>query len=992
MLETENHETHIGQAVERFEDAALLRGQGRFLDDLPIAPGTAHAAILRSPHPHAKIIAIDVTRAEALAGVYTVVSGAEAKLWSEPFLVGIRQPMAHWCIATDAVRYMGEPVAIVAAESRYIAEDALALIEVDYRPLPAVVDVTAALAPDAPVLHPEVGGNLINERQFTYGDPAAVFADAAHIVRASLSYPRNSCTPMECFALVAEYLAAEDSYDVLANFQGPYALHPVMARALKVAGSRLRLRTPADSGGSFGVKQAIFPYIVAMALASRKAGRPVKWVEDRLEHLLAASSATGRISNIAAAVSADGVIQALELEQIEDCGAYLRAPEPASLYRMHAILTGAYEIPHLAVTNRIVLTNRTPSGLNRGFGGPQVYFALERLMQRIAVELNLDPLDVIRRNLVPAERFPYRAAAGALLDSGDYAACVNQALEDGGLAELRARRDEARAQGRKYGIGFAAAVEPSVSNMGYITTVMTPEERRKAGPKDGAVSTASIAIDPLGAVIVTADSIPQGQGHRTVLAQVAADALGLRPDQITVNLEHDTQKDGWSIAAGNYSSRFAGAVAGTVHIAASRLAERLSEVAARQLNVAAADIALSGGRLYARANPDNSLSFERVAGAGHWSPSSLPENMPPGMRETASWSPDQLEAPGEDDRINGAAAYGFVFDYCGVEVDEATGRVHIDKYVTLHDAGRRLNPALVDDQIRGAFAHAVGAALYEELAYSEDGSFLTGTFADYLVPTACEIPEPLILHRDSDSDATPLGAKGVGEGNCMSTPVCLANAVADALSLEDVTLPMTPARLAKHLHGAEREPSARPDVAKIVPSGKGRGVTGSGASHVLAPPEQVWRMLLDPETLAAIIPGCESIEPFGENAYRAVAVIRIGPIRGRFRAEIQLSELDPPHGLTLSGSAEGPLGSGAGSGRVELTADGIGTRVSYDYSAEIGGKVAAVGGRMIDGAARILFSEFFKRLAAISGSVPGETAAKRTGFWQGLWRLLGFSR
>ena len=989
MLDTENQKTYIGRAMERVEDAALLSGQGRFIDDLPVAPGTAHAAILRSPHAHAEIAAIDTSRAEALAGVYAVVTGAEAKLWSEPFLVGVRQPMQHWCIATDRVRYVGEPVAIVAAENRYIAEDALALIEVVYETLPAVVELMAALAPDAPILHPDVGSNLINERQFIYGDPKAVFADATHVVRTSVHYPRNSCTPMECFGLVAEYLAAEQSYDVLANFQGPYALHPVMARALKVSGSRLRLRTPADSGGSFGVKQAIFPYIVAMALVARKARRPVKWIEDRLEHLLAANSATGRISNIAAAVAADGVIEALELEQIEDCGAYLRAPEPASLYRMHSILTGAYNIPHLAVTNRVVLSNRMPSGLNRGFGGPQVYFALERLMQRIAIELNLDALDVIRRNLVPAGQFPYRAAAGAVLDSGYYEACVSQALEAGGLEELHARRDAARAAGRHYGIGFAAAIEPSISNMGYITTVMTPEERRKAGPKDGAVSTASVAIDPLGAVIVTADSVPQGQGHRTVIAQVVAEVLGLRPEQITVNLEHDTQKDGWSIAAGNYSSRFAGAVAGTVHIAAGRLAKRLAEIAAPQLNATPADIVLSGGRLFARDNPDNSLSFGRVAGAGHWSPSGLPEGMAPGMRETASWSPDQLAAPGEDDRINGSAAYGFIFDFCGVEVDEVTARVRIDKYVTMHDAGRRLNPALVDGQIRGAFAHAVGAALYEELAYGEDGSFLAGTFADYLVPTACEIPEPLILHHDSATDATPLGAKGVAEGNCMSTPVCLANAVADALSIDDISLPMTPARLAAHLHGAERPPSAaHQEVPKRALAGKGRGLTGSGVSLVPAAPEQVWRMLLDPDTLAAIIPGCESIERVGENAFRAVAVIRIGPIKGRFRAEIQMSELEAPTALTLSGSATGPLGSGAGSGRVYLVEEDGGTRVSYEYSAEIGGKVAAVGGRMIDGAARILISEFFKRFTELAGGAVRE----KVSLWRRITRLFGGTR
>jgi len=307
----------------------------------------------------------------------------------------------------------------------------------------------------------------------------------------------------------------------------------------------------------------------------------------------------------------------------------------------------------------------------------------------------------------------------------------------------------------------------------------------------------------------------------------------------------------------------------------------------------------------------------------------------------------------------------------------------------MHDAGRRLNPALVDGQIRGAFAHAVGAALYEELAYGEDGSFLAGTFADYLVPTACEIPEPLILHHDSDTDATPLGAKGVAEGNCMSTPVCLANAVADALSIDDIALPMTPARLAVHLHGAERPPSAAHQEApkKALP-GKGRGLTGSGVSLVPAAPAEVWRMLLDPDTLAAIIPGCESIERVGENAFRAVAVICIGPIKGRFRAEIQMSELEAPTALTLSGSATGPLGSGAGSGRVYLVEEEGGTRVSYEYSAEIGGKVAAVGGRMIDGAARILISEFFKRFTALAGGAAHE----KVSLWRRITRLFGGAR
>ena len=793
----------LGTAMERVEDAALLMGRGRYIDDMPVAPGTGHAAILRSPHPHARLLSIETAAAEALTGVHAVVTGADARAWSTPFIVGVRQPMEHWCIATDRVRYAGEPVAIVVAEDRYRAEDALALIDVRYEPLDAIVNPEAALGEDAPVLHEAVGSNLISEREFCYGEPEAAFAQAAHTVATTVRYPRNSCTPIECLGLIAAYDPGEDAYDVLSHFQGPLTLHPVMARALKVPGPRLRLRSVPDSGGSFGVKQAVFPLIVAMALAARKAARPVKWIEDRLEHLLAATSATNRMTRIEAAVEADGRITALRLDQLEDCGAYLRAPEPATLYRNHGNLTGPYAIPHLAVRNRVVVTNKTPTGLNRGFGGPQLYYALERLMQRIAVSLGLDPLEVIRRNLVPADAMPYRAAAGAVLDAGDFPETVAYGAAEGALDALREKQAKARAEGRLYGIGFAAAVESSISNMGYITTVLSAEERRRAGPKDGAVSHATVAVDPLGAVTVTADSIPQGQGHRTVLAQVVGDALGLAPARIAVALEHDTQRDPWSIAAGNYSSRFSGAVAGTAHLAAVRVREHLARIASQQLNTRPEDVRFENGRIFAAGNPGNDLDFRRVASLAHWSPGSLPEDVPPALRETARWTPPELTPPDDEDRVNSSAAFSFIFDFCGVEVDRATGAVAIDRYVTTHDAGRRLNPALVDGQIRGAFAHAVGAAFFEELSYSEDGSFLSGTFADYLLPTACEVPDPLILHRDTRSPVTPLGAKGVGEGNCMTTPVCLANAVADALGTETLDLPLTPARIGELVHGPE---------------------------------------------------------------------------------------------------------------------------------------------------------------------------------------------
>jgi 2-furoyl-CoA dehydrogenase large subunit len=799
----------VGRSIPRFEDAALLAGRGRYIDDLGVPPGTLQAAILRSPHAHAEIEIIDCAAARAADGVFAVLTGADIKALTSSLVVGLKAPIECWPIATDRARYVGEPVAIVVATDRYRAEDALDLIDVRYRQLPAVVDPLAAAAPDAPVLHPAAKSNVIGERSFRYGDPEAAFAAAAHRIRVDVRYPRNSCTPIETYGVVAEYDPGEDAYDVLANFQGPFSLHPVMARALKVPGNRFRLRTPPDSGGSFGVKQAVFPYIVLIAAAARVAGRPVKWIEDRLEHLSASVSATNRVTTLEAAVDRDGRIAALAFDQLEDCGAQLRAPEPATLYRMHGNLTGAYDIRHVKVRNRVVLTNKTPTGLNRGFGGPQAYYPLERLMQRIAIELKLDPLEVIRRNLVPAKAMPYRTATGATLDSGDFDATLAAALHDGRLDELRARRDGARAAGQIYGIGFAAVVEPSVSNMGYITTVLTPEERRRAGPKNGAQSTATVSFDPLGAVSVQVASTPQGQGHRTVLAQVIADALGLKPQDVRVVTEVDTAKDGWSIASGNYSSRFAPAVAGAARIAALNLRERLTRMAATQLNVAPAEIVFAGGRVAARSNPDNSVPFARLAATGHWAPGTIPSELGQTIRETVFWTPPELTAPTETDEINSSLCHGFIFDFCGVEIDQMSGAVRLDRYVTMHDCGRILHPAMVAGQISGAFAQALGAALYEEYAYAPDGSFLSGTFADYLVPTAMEVPEPIVLHRESPSPLTPLGAKGVGEGNCMSTPVCIANAIADALGLDAIDLPATPAKLAAHIHGPEPE-RARP--------------------------------------------------------------------------------------------------------------------------------------------------------------------------------------
>lgn len=964
---------HVGARQARIEDAALLRGLGRYADDAAIPPGTLHAAIIRSPHAHARINAIDFTKALAMKGVHGVLVGEDVKRWAQPFAVGVRQPMEHWCLAVDKVRYVGEPVAVVIADNRYLAEDAIEGVTVDYEQLAAVVDPETAIQEGAPILHEAVGSNVVNERHFRYGEPEQAFESAAHNISLKIQFPRSSCTPIECYVVLAQFERTSGVYDVMANFQGPYALHTVMARALNVPSNRLRLHTPKDSGGSFGIKQGVFPYVVMMGLAARKVGAPVKWVEDRLEHLQGASSATNRVSEIEAAVDDNGVITALRYDQIDDCGGYLRAPEPATFYRMHGNLTGAYAIRNLLVRNRVVLTNKTPSGLNRGFGGPQVYFALERLMQHIAVQLHIDPLEVIRRNLVPADAFPYRAAAGALLDSGNYQAGIQLAITEGGLSELLDRRAQARSEGRLYGIGYAAIIEPSISNMGYITTAMTPEERRKAGPKNGAVSTATVSVGPLGDVTVHISSTPAGQGHQTAAAQVVADVLGVSFESIIVNVELDTQKDSWSIASGNYSSRFAGAVAGVVHQASVKIRDRLAGIAAKQLGAEAKDIRFSGGKVFVVDGP--SAPFHRIAGTAHWSPALLPEGEPGGMRETAFWTPPQLTAPDDSDLVNTSLCYGFVFDICAIEIDKVTGQIRIDRYVTSHDAGRMLNPALVDGQIRGGFTQGLGAALMEEFAYGSDGSFLSGTFADYLVPTAPEVVEPLILHMETPSPFTPLGAKGVGEGNNMSTPVCVANAVADALGRADIRLPLTPSKV-RTLIGIQEPPRPAGMEKEEEPEDKagGSALRANDSVEIPASPQVVFDTLLDPETLKVIIPGCHTLALEGENRYVADVTVGVGMIRARFAAKVALTDLKPPHSLKLSGSGSSSMGSASGHANITFVELENGhTRLEYRYQVSISGKVAAVGGRMLQSASKVIIGQIFTRLSQrVSGKAVSE--------------------
>lgn len=988
---------YLGKACERVEDIALLTGGGRYLDDLPLPVGTLYAAVVRSPIAHGKIISVDIEPALQIKGVRAILTIDDVQAWSNPLVVAVKTPMRQWVLANEYVRYVGEPIAVVIAESRALAEDGVEKVELNIQPLPAVVDVDIALSDTSIILHKDIGSNCVLDRSHQYGDPEGAFKKAASVVEVDIRYPRNSCTPLETGGVVAQWRGADSSYEVTSNFMGPFSLHVVMAAALKVPGTKLRHHVAPDSGGSFGVKQSVLPYVIMSCLASRKAGAPVKFIEDRLEHLQAATSATSRHTHLRAAVDGDGKILALDYDQIEDCGAYLRAPEPATLYRMHGCVTGPYQIQNLKIRNRVVLINKTPTGLVRGFGGPQVYYALERLIQKIAKTLGKTHQEIAALNYVQKEQFPYRAAAGALLDSGDYQKALKTLESSPEFRKLLDRRDQARKEGRHYGIGIASIVEPSVSNMGYITTVLTKEQRAKAGPKNGAITSATVSVDPSGNIAANIASAPAGQGHQTVISQLLADVFGVAPSQIQVNVDFDTAKDAWSIAAGNYSSRFAGAVAGTVFLAAEKLKARIADYAAHLLKVKSDQLIFSNGNIAVIGSEDNGIPFSRVCGNFHWSPGLIQDALGRetilALQETQFWSADVLEAPDEADRINTSAAYGFALDACGIEIDTETCSAKIDQYITVHDAGRILNPALADGQIYGAYAQAVGAALFEEFVYSSDGNFLSGTFADYRLPTASDIGTPKIYHQESPSPFTPLGAKGIGEGNSMSTPVCIANAIADALDVEEIVLPATPSRIHALLVGKGLlkldKPSSQVSSMAI---NTDYPLKAQGAVRLQVLPEDIFAVLLDPERLKNVIPGCESIHKktiANGIQFDCIAVVRIGIAKARFAAKVELTNVQSPNSFTLGGEGRGPLGMALGMGQVDLTKDGIVTVLKYDYQAQVSGRLAAIGSRLLEGAIRLVLDQLFRALAK-------EAGAKQEGIFKALigrlFALLGASK
>jgi 2-furoyl-CoA dehydrogenase large subunit len=804
--ETDNVDTdasgYVGEPVDRREDDRLVRGEGRFMDDLEPS-NTHHLAILRSPMAHAEIESIDAKAAEARDTVRCVLTGNDVADRMDPFAVGVQSPPDYYPIAVDKVRYDGEPVAVVVAEDKYAAQDALQDVTVDYDRLDHVLDEVAATDEDAPRLHAE--GNVANHRTLEYGPLDDAFADADHVVESEFEFPRYTSSPLETYGVIADYDPGRDTAKVWSNFQGPFTMHPVVAGALGMSESDLQFKVPADNGGSFGIKANVYPYIALAVVASQVAGVPVKWIESRREHLQASGCHTDRTQRMQGAVSNDGDILGVRVELYDNFGAYVRAPEPGNTFRPLGNFVNTYDFDAFGGEFYAVQTNKCPAGLNRGYGCHQYYFGLERLVDQMADAVGMDPTQFRDRNFVDEEQFPYETPTGGEYDSGRYSAALARAKELFDYESYRERQDAARTDGRYIGIGCAAVVDPSASNMGYLSVAMPPEERAGGHPKSGALSSVTLMVQPDASIVIELDSAPNGQGHETTTSQIVADELGVDPEDINVIAGMDTNEKAWSVSSGTYSSRFGSVGHSAVLGASEGVARKMKRIAGHLLDTDPAKVTLEDGRAVVPSR--DSVSIREIAGTAHWNPDALPEDEQPGIREQYTFSMAGSKPIGEDDRINSSGTYGYGVQLAAVEVNETTGDVEVLDYVAVHDCGTIVNPKIVTGQIEGGIFHGLAGTFYEELAYDETGTLQTDTFMDYAVPTAKEAVDLDLDHLETPSPKTPLGSKGTGEAGTEGAPAVLANAVNDALSpagIEITSLPLRPQDVWAMLDDAEQ--------------------------------------------------------------------------------------------------------------------------------------------------------------------------------------------
>ncbi len=769
---------YVGAPVKRVDDPRLLTGRGRYVDDISL-PRMVHVAFARSPHAHARVDGVDVTAARAAPGVAGVLTGAEAaRLCAE-----YRGVLRHYAgmktgamrpLAVDRVRWVGEPVAVVAADSRAQAEDAAERIAVDYAPLPAVLDPAAAVAPGAPVIHPELGDNVLYAARVTAGDPAAAIAGAARVWRRAFTSGRHTGVPIEPRGLVADFDPWTRSLTVWMSTQVPHMMQAVLAELLDLPEQRVRVIAP-DVGGSFGIKIHVYQDDLAACALALVLGRPVKWVASRHESFLSDIHAREQRIEVEVAAGADGALAAMRATITAAVGPYSAYPRSSVVEggQVLRLLPGPYRLRHYDAALSVLAQNRGITSQYRAVGHPIAAAVTEGMLDAIARDLGLDPAEIRRRNLVAADEMPYTSATGNVYDSGRYPAALERLLE---AADYRARRAEqarARANGRLVGIGLACFVEltgPGAQFYGI-----------GGAPISGQEGT-TIRVEPSGAVTALVGVTDQGQGTPTALAQIIADELGVEIDAVAVR-SGDTRMVPYG--GGTWASRGMPIGGGATLLAARALAERVRAAAAALLEAPAADVELAAGRAHVRGSPDRGLSLRELARAVHFRSNEL-RGLEPSLEATAHFA-----NPVPWTFTSGA-------HLAVVEVDAETGDVRVLAYVAVDDCGRVVNPALVEGQIAGGVAQGLGGALGEWCVYDGAGQLLTASLLDYPVPTAADLPPILVHHLETPAPSIPGGFKGAGEAGTTGAPAAVLNAVNDALAplgAELTDLPLTRERV-----------------------------------------------------------------------------------------------------------------------------------------------------------------------------------------------------
>ena len=774
---------HVGMPIRRTEDPRLLTGNGEYAADR--RPDRAlHVAFRRSEQPHADIVRVDTSRARAAPGVVAVFSAEDVAEDYKPVIPFSRMPNYYatpiTALAWKKVRYVGEAVVAVVAEDRYLAEDALELIDIEYAPLGAVSDPELAVSEDAPLLHEEAATNVLVAREFKKGDVGAELATAHVRVRDRFRMTRKAPLAIEPRSYSAEFESRRESITLYTSSNVPGIVRDALAESLDLPGNRLRVVAP-DVGGSFGSKGSLYPEEIFLCVAARKLRRSLKWTADRLEDICSSSQGFAEIIEAEMGFDENGVAVALEADVIGDVGAYSIYPWTCGLEPVQVVsfLPGPYKIRSYRGAVRAVATNKPPTGPYRGVGRPVSTFVAERLMDMGAKALGIDPLEIRRRNLVRADEFPYRIASGIIWDRTGFVECLEAAAQAGEYEKLRMQQRAARAEGRYFGIGLATYAE--------LTGIGSRIAVAPGMPINTGSETAKIRLDSTGAITAAFGIASHGQGLETTLAQIIADDLGARFEDIRV-VQGDS--DAVPMSTGTYASRSAVLGGGAAKHASLILREKIKMVASHLLEAAADDIDVAGG-LATVTGTDRAVSFKQIAKAVYSDMKTLPVE-----------ARQELEASYTYDPINGTTACAT--HLVAVEVDPSTCFVKIHKYVVAEDCGRIINPMIVDGQVHGGVAQGIGAALYEEMIYDEDGQLLSASLVDYVIPSAVEIPNIDVVHIESES-AVAGGFRGMGEGGTIGAPAAIANAISDALSAFGINvsiLPMTPERIFKLLEQA----------------------------------------------------------------------------------------------------------------------------------------------------------------------------------------------